>query len=388
MSEPVVAVLCILGVLVVGEIVSISTRARVPMLLVAMLGYLILIWTGVFPKTLLQSSTLGTFGSLMVAPLIIHMGTIIPFKLIKSQVKAILIALFGMIAATILLLIFITPLFGYATAVSSAGPVTGGIIAFIITSTKLQAIGLSGLVAIPALILAIQGLIGMPLAAYFLRRYAKKVKKAIDDHTFTQVAATAESVTQTERKTWIPEKYQTSMILIFQIFLGGAIAIFLGKITGVSYSVWALLIGVVGSFFGFYQQKIMDRANSFGISMVALIFFTMASMNDVTISLFVNALPKVIVIMIVGIAGIIAGGWAASRIFKWDVNKGIAIALTALFGFPGDYFLCEEVSRSVGENKEERETIFNELLTPMLVGGFTTVTTTSILIASILVNTL
>ena len=389
MSEPVVAILCILVVLVVGEMISILTRARVPMLLVSMLGYLIMLWTGVFPKTLLDTSTLGTFGAIMVAPLIIHMGTLIPFKIIKSQVKAIIIAISGMIVATLLLLAVISPLFGYATAVSSAGPVTGGIISFIITTAKLNEIGLSGLVTIPALILAIQGLIGMPLAAYFLRRYANKVKKSIDENTFTEVAATGESAAPPAvRKTWIPEKYQSNMILIFQLFLGGALAIVIGNITGISYSVWALIIGIIGTYFGFYQQKMMERANSFGIAMVALIFYCMASMNDVTVKLFVSALPKVAVIMVVGIVGIIAGGYVAAKLCKWDINKGIAVALTALFGFPGDFFLCEEVSRSVGENKKERDVIFNELMTPMLVGGFTTVTTASIVIASILVNTL
>lgn len=73
---------------------------------------------------------------------------------------------------------------------------------------------------------------------------------------------------------------------------------------------------------------------------------------------------------------------------KWDLNKGVPVALTALFGFPGDYIICEEVSRSVADNEKERQAIFNEILTPMLVGGFTTVTTASIVIASILVQTL
>jgi energy-converting hydrogenase Eha subunit F len=49
---------------------------------------------------------------------------------------------------------------------------------------------------------------------------------------------------------------------------------------------------------------------------------------------------------------------------------------------------CEEISRSVGRTEEEREGILDEILTPMLVGGFTTVTTSSILVASVLVSTL
>lgn len=64
------------------------------------------------------------------------------------------------------------------------------------------------------------------------------------------------------------------------------------------------------------------------------------------------------------------------------------MALTALFGLAGDFLLCQEVSRSVGRTEGERAAVLDEILTPMLVGGFTSVTTASIFVASILVQTL
>lgn len=390
MNDPVVAVLLILGVMVVGEAVSILTRARIPMLLVAMLGYMVLIWTGVFPKDLLNIATLGTFGAVMVAPLIIHMGTLIPFKVIKSQWKTVMIALCGMIGAVILIMLIITPLFGYATAVSASGPLAGGTIAFLITTEKLTEIGMTSLIAVPALIIAIQGLIGMPITTFFLRRFAQKVKQSIHADGYAEAAASAESFVNPSaaKQTFIPKKFQTPTVLLFQLFLGGLLAFFLGKVTGVSFSVWALIIGIAGTYFKFYQPKMLEKSNSFGISMVALIFYIMVPLTDVTPSMFAKSLVTVLVIMVVGIAGIMVAGFIASKLFKWDHNKGIAVALTALLGFPADYILCEEVSRSVGDNEREEKAIFNEIVTPMLVGGFTTVTTGSIVIASILMNTL
>ena len=52
-------------------------------------------------------------------------------------------------------------------------------------------------------------------------------------------------------------------------------------------------------------------------------------------------------------------------------------------GDPGAYILCQEISRSVGRDEREQKAIFDELITPMLVGGFTTVMTASIVVASI-----
>lgn len=46
------------------------------------------------------------------------------------------------------------------------------------------------------------------------------------------------------------------------------------------------------------------------------------------------------------------------------------------------------MSRSIARTKEEEEYIFNEILSPMLVGGFTTVTIASVFIAGVVMSTL
>ena len=79
------------------------------------------------------------------------MGTMIPFSLLKSQYKAVIIALGGITVAGVLILTIIPLIFDYPTAVAGVGPISGGIIALIITSEKLTEIGLTSLVIIPAL---------------------------------------------------------------------------------------------------------------------------------------------------------------------------------------------------------------------------------------------
>ena len=64
------------------------------------------------------------------------------------------------------------------------------------------------------------------------------------------------------------------------------------------------------------------------------------------------------------------------------------VALTALFGFPADYLLCQEVARSMGRTPAETKAIMDDIYTPMLIGGFTTVTLSSVVVASILVSTI
>ncbi|WAH43020.1 hypothetical protein NZD89_06290 [Alicyclobacillus fastidiosus] len=405
LSVPVVSSVIALALLAVSEIVSIVTRARVPMLLVALLGYLLLLWLGVFPKNLLENSTLPTVGSLMVCPLIVHMGTLIPIKVIRRQWRAVCINLIGLVIAASLILVVVSLVLGYKTAAAGVGPAVGGTIAFLVTSTKLQQLGLTSLVALPALVLAFHSLVGMPLSANLLRRYAKKYVQTLRSGDLatgktrnaaalgvSMGAASLPSPSQSEgatvAKSLIPKKYQTNVTSLFILFVGGALATVLGQYTGINYSLWCLVIGLVGAKVGFYQPKMLERSNAFGVAMVGLIMLILPSMDTVTVKMFVGYLPSILLIIALGIIGLLLGGYVGSKIFKWDPLKGIPVALTATFGFPGDYLICEEVSRSESGDESERQRLFDEILSPMLVGGFTSVTIASIIIASIVMSTL
>lgn len=397
--DPLVATVILLALIAVGELISIVTRARIPMLLVGLMGFLLLRWTGVLSPDLIKDSNFAIIGALMSAPLIIHMGTLIPIKTIKSQYRAVLVSLMGMLCACLLILLIVTPIVGYKVAAAGTGPLTGGLIAFLVTSQKLKALGLTSIISIPALILVFQGLIGMPLTSNLLRKHAEKLRNTLDPNAL--IAATVvmedgpkeDTVDPPKNRVkaehgLIPEKFQTNLVLLFLLFVGAALATTLGSLTGISYSLWALAIGMIGTFAGVFRNRLMERSNAFSVGIAGLIIIVMNAMNATTIKMFLDFLPAVALIIIVGTVGLVIGGFIGAKLFKWDPYKGISVALTALYGFPGDYLISQEVSRSVGRDKQEEKAIFNEILTPMLIGGFTSVTVGSVIIATIIMNTL
>ncbi|MGE7216404.1 hypothetical protein [Priestia koreensis] len=389
LDQPVIATMLILGVIVIGEVISILTRARIPMLLVFLVLYLGLLWTGIFPKDLAEKSNFATVGVILTAPLVVHMGTLIPLKVMKKQFKAVLIALSGVIVSGGLILLVVSIVFNYKTAVAGVGPLTGGLVAFILTSTKLKELGLVSLITIPVLVMAFQGLIGMPLASNFLRKYALKLRDAIDNSQY--VAATVEASAVEEPIVEVTKKesrFNSPVILLFKLFIGGALAIVLEHFTTISYSLWCLIIGIIGTRFHFYEESMMEKANAFSVGMLGMVFSVVLTMGSITPQMLVEYFPQILLILLIGAFGIIAGGWISSKLLGWHPYKGIPVALTAMFGFPGDYILCDEVSRSVGRNKKEQKLIFDELLSSMLVGGFTTVTIASVILASILMRTI
>jgi|SRR5690625_13618 len=77
-----------------------------------------------------------------------------------------------------------------------------------------------------------------------------------------------------ESKAFLPKRYQTSVILLAQVFLGGALAVIL------------------------------------------------SSMDTITFSVFIKYLPHGLLILFVGATGIMIGGYLMSRVFKWDYLLG------------------------------------------------------------------
>ncbi|MDQ0862202.1 hypothetical protein [Bacillus sp. V2I10] len=394
--NPVIATLIVLAIITVGEIISIWTRAKVPTLLVVMIIIFTGFKTGIVPSNIIEASTFAVVGTVLQPALLVHMGTLIPMKVMKSQYKAVLITLIGLACSIALMLLVVPLIFDYKTAVAGAGPLTGGLIAYLVTSEALQKAGLTALLAIPIIVLTLQGVVGMPLTTLLLRRHAMNLRRTMEAGTFAAAAIADDDViergTQSEvskKRSLIPEKYMDSaFILLFLIFIGGALSVWLDGLTGISYSLWGLAIGIIGAYFGFYPEKSLEKANGFSIAMVGLVFLVLGSLASITLEQMVSVLPAVAVILIVGTIGLVIGGFIGSKLFKWDSNKGIPVVLTALYGFPGDYLVSQEVSRSIGRTKEEEEKILGEILPPMLIGGFTSVTIASVIIASILVKTL
>ncbi|MGP4108744.1 hypothetical protein [Virgibacillus sp. L01] len=387
LSNPLIATVLVFALIALGEWLSIISRARVPMLLTAMVGFLVLTWTGIFPEDILEKSTFAALGGILIGPAILHMGTLIPFSLLKSQFKAVVIALGGLVVSGVLILTIVPLIFDYETAVAGIGPISGGVIALIITSEKLTELGLTSLIVIPALIVAFQGVMGMPLAMNFMRKYAMKIQHEMDDGTFIPMANETKSDEKDNASKSSSLKSSATLKLFF-IFVGAAVGIALGEITPIHYSLWCLAIGITGLKLGLFESKALEKSNSFTVVMIAIIFVVIGTMADVTPGDVLSNLPSILLILVIGTFGISLGGYITARIVKWHPYKAMPVALTALFGFPGDYLLCEEVSRSVARDKEEEKVIFDELLTPMLIGGFTTVTVASVVVAGLLVQTL
>ena len=388
--EPILGLLVLSAIVALGDVVSNFTRARVPMLTVAFFTYLILIWVGM-PKDLLQVANAQKFAGVLVPILIVHMGTLLPFETLKKQWRAIATGLGGVVGILIMVIGVGSLVVDYPSGVAAAGPLSGGLLAGVITMQGLDGAGLSNLVVITGIVLGVQGIIGMPIASNILKRHGSKITTGSEQKMEQQLMTDGGEKQEKGLLKMVPDKYFSNTVILIFAIAGGTVAMYLENLTGgaISYSIFALIIGVVGSYFGILHKKILDKSNSFGIMMLLLIVYLLpVMMNRVTPSMFTKMIGPAVAMIILGVIGLMAGGYAVGKFIGWDWTLTIPVATTALYGFPGDYLLCEEVARSVAENEKHEKAIMNKILPPMLVGGYTTVTTASIVVASYLVGTL
>ncbi|MGO3023185.1 MAG: hypothetical protein ACTIIH_08075 [Brevibacterium sp.] len=389
--EAIFAAVIVLAFIALGELVSIWSKARIPSLLVAMLGIFVFAKIGIVPESIVDDSMLVQIYTILVAPLLFHMGTLIPLRVMAKQWRSVIIAVSGMLVAVLLVLAVVAPIFGFDTFVAGSGPLAGGIVATSLTTEGLTAQGAaSAIIVLPALVLMLQSLPSMPLTNFLLRRYATKLRDSGELH---ELAAAhheeEEEAAQKKKLVTLPSfLVDNQLFMLFLILVGGSIATLLAVPTHIPSSILALLLGIAAAATGLSPDKAMERSNSFGVAMAGVIAIVMAPLVSASVQDVINALLPTITILVVGGAGIVIGGFVATKVLRWKAPLGMSVALTAMYGFPADYLLTNEVARSIARDDDEKEALLNVMLPPMLVGGFTSVSAGSVVIASVLVSLL
>ena len=157
----------------------------------------------------------------------------------------------------------------------------------------------------------------------------------------------------------------------------------MGSWTGISGAIWALVLGVIFNTLGFLDTNALNKANSYQITVFALMMFIFDGLKDCTPEMLIQIAFPMVMLIVTGLLGMAVAGWAACKVLRVSPWLGFSNCLTALYGFPFNAIITESLCEEVGKTKEEREFLMSRLFPSMIVGGFTTVTITSVVIAGI-----
>ena len=377
---------------IIGEVVSTVTQAWIPSVFVTAIVMLVGYWT-VFPHELVSDSKLIPFGSTLgIYLLITHMGTVISLKQLKAQWKTIVVCLSGL-AGMCVLAWFICPLFMDKTLViAGLPPLTGGIIAATTMQTAAANAGLEVAAVFAITMYCVQGFAGYPITAVCLQVEGKRLLKEFRDGGSVPVALAENPmamVDEPDRKTLIPpvpKKFDSAVVTLiklgivawFATLLGGVSFPFIGKISG---AIWALVLGVIFTTLGFLDRNSLNRANSYGIVMFALMMYVFDGLKDCTPEMLVSIIVPMLVLIVIGVLGMAVASFIIAKVLKMSFPLAFANGLTALYGFPCDAIITESTCKSLAQTDDEFNFLMSKMFPSMIVGGFVTVTITSVFIA-------
>ncbi len=380
-------------VYIIGEYVAKITKAWIPSVFVTAVVLLIGYWT-VIPKEVVSDSMLIPFGSTIgIYLLITHMGTVISLKQLIQQWRTIVVCLSGL-AGMMVLGYFVAPLIIDKTLViAGLPPLTGGIVAATMMQDAAKAAGLEVAAVFAIAMYCVQGFAGYPITAVCLQKEGRRLLKdfrsgkvVLTEQDRREMASVGMTVIadDSDRKTLIPripDKWNSPILMLGKLGLVGWVATQLGNITGISGAIWALVLGVFFTTIGFLETNLLNRANSYQIIMFALMMYVFDGLKDCTPAMLKSIIVPMVVLIVIGVLGMAIFSFVIAKILKMSYPLAFTNGLTALYGFPCDAIITESTCNALGETEEERQYLMSKMFPSMIVGGFITVTITSVFIA-------
>lgn len=399
--QAIVAFFILAALYALGDFVGTRTKAWIPSVFVVACLFMVGYWT-FFPKDIVALAGMGAplGGTLAILFCITHMGTIISVKELLAQWKIIVVTLIGLVGMIIFCWFICVPLVGKAYVIAGLPPLTGGIVAAVMVQQAAVQKGLETASVLAICMYVMQGFAGYPITAVLLKKEGKKLLK--DYRNGTAVAVKAAKVegsngklatAEPEKKKLIPpvpEKYNGTALILAKLASIGVLAYLIQTWThGVlNQAVVALILSVLATELGYLDKDSLHKAGSFGFLMFVLMIFVFSGLAKATPAMLGKIALPLVLIIVVGVIGMIIFALIAGKLLHISPYMAIATSLTALYGFPPNYVLTEEAAKALAETPEEKQYLMDAMLPQMIVGGFVTVTITSVVVAGIFINLL
>lgn len=383
-------------ILFIGDAVSTRTKSVLPSVFVCAILFLIGYWT-FFPKEIVALAGFQTPVVMLAMYLLItNMGTLLSFDELTRQWRTVVVALAG-IAGIIALLMTVGQLvLDFQTVVVATPPLVGGVVASLIMSQAATAEGLTSLAVLAILIYVMQGFIGYPLTSMMLKREGNRVLKLHRSGQWNRVAAVsdaqAEEADHPRMFKAMPAEYNSYYFKFLRLavvaFLAWGTSQLVKPFFEISPFVLCLVYGVIGTSVGFLERQPLRSAGAFGFAILILMAFIFDGLKQATPQMLADIAWPLVCIITIGVIGMYVFSFIAGRLLGISPPLAFSCALTALYGFPADYIITNEVVNALTTDKDEREILTAHMMPPMLVAGFITVTMVSVVLAGIFVGLL
>jgi len=399
--QAIVAFFILAALYAVGDFVGTRTKAWIPSVFVVACLFLVGYWT-FFPENIVALAGMGAplGGMLAILFCITHMGTIISVKELMGQWKIIVITLVGLSGMILFCLLICIPLVGKDYVIAGLPSLSGGIVAAVMVQQAAALKGLETASVLAICMYVIQGFAGYPLTALLLKKEGKKLLKAYRDGSAVAVQSVnveenngklaAEEEPRRKLIPPVPDKYNSTAVILAKLSSVGVLSYLIQVWSGglLNIAVVALVLSIIATELGYLDKDSLHKAGSFGFLMFVLMIFVFSGLAKATPAMLGSIALPLVTIIVVGVIGMSIFAMVAGKILHISPYMAVSASLTSLYGFPPNYVLTEEAAKALAQTPEEKQYLMDAMLPQMIVGGFVTVTITSVIIAGIFINLL
>lgn len=393
---PLLALALLSVVFALGDYVAKKTKGLISSLVVASVIYLIGFLSGILPADSIDSTGLtDLMYTVGIGLIITSLGTSIRLNDFVREWKTVLIALVGLLGLALVSFLIAPPLFGKDFALSAACPISGGAIAAIIAQSAVLDAGRTDLGAYVMLLLALQQLVGIPVASAILRKRLQTMSaKGMFVNTEALAAAAGVETAAPQKKLPLAfaPKDAGSNFYIAKLAIVAAVAGVVASWTVIPNSnptnyvlnpnVAYLLFGLVFAHFGFLDRDLTSKSQSYGLLMLAVCALVPAALN-VSLQELASLIVPIIGMLLLGAVGLGLGGLLCGKILRVDGWVSFALGLCAMIGYPATQIISVEIAEGLNVEEQQKKAALDYLMPKMLLAGFTSVTIASVIFASI-----
>jgi len=383
--------LIVFGVFAIGDFLGVFTKARLSSVFVALMTFLVLFLCGVIPKDLIEQAGLTKLATMATPFLVFSMGSSINLTQMRKEWKVVIMSIIAMLVAVVSVMA-VSPIIGRDAAIVSIPIVNGGIVATQIMTAAALEKGMGLAAALGTLVFAVQKFVGTIPASYcglkeaniLAEQYRAKLAEGID---LLKVEETAGDGAPKEKKVTFAQKYDKYFTVYMTLGVAALvcyISSLIGKVTGISASIWCLLWGMLLNQLGLIPARILDKGKSQGLFMTA----TFCSLIPALAKIKLADLGGMAIDLVLVFGSVLVGIYVLMYLLPlWKVvgsrNLTVGIAMSQLLGFPATFLIVNEVATAVAKSENEKAYIVEKLTPAFVVSGFVSVTTLSIIIAGV-----
>ena len=382
---------------VIGNAVSVRTKGYINSVLVAVIVFLIFMYSGIVPPDITVTAGLtGMVGSFVIPFCIVDVASTLKLKELKNEWKTALVIVVTTLSIALICATVGIATIGRARAIGAIGPLGGALLATTISQQMATAMNAPDVAVFVMIVLVLQMLIGLPIASVCLKQYIKSIRANGDLRSHCEnlaAAAPAAAAAKAEVKRSSFSRYvESDYWVFFKISVVAAIAYFIGTwlapITKniVNATLCYLIFGVAAAELGLLDRGPLAKARSQGIIYFALFSLLLSTFASVTLDVMMSQIFPAVAIILMAAVGMLVFSGILGKIVKINPWLAMGISMCCYIGYPGSQIVAEEVIRGTTDLTEEESKTCTQMIVPRMVLGYFVAAITSILAASVAVG--